>query len=398
MRVRSAARPPKSKRSILVSHVDPEILSRLKRRGLRSVASTGGTVGPQIVRLALPAGLSVAAAEALIRSAKASATTAADTYYYTQDHDEGSQATCPGVACDMRTLVGWTEPDDDEDDGCASAPVIGLVDTRVDTDLLALKGQDIEVLAPTGTGSDSDHGSAMASLLVGRPHGAVAGLLPHAKLIAVDAFSRAGVAQDRSDVLSLVRAIEALKTRGVKVIALSLAGPANPLLQAAIDAAVADGTLIVAAAGNEGPAASPVYPAAYSGVIAVTAVDRNLAIYRRANRGSYIDIAAPGVEVPVATSGGDVTLRSGTSYAVPFVTAAAAALSVGRSAASVRALLDDAALDLGPRGRDPTFGQGLLQMSAVCVVNPTPPPTAADAGGAPSAGSSGSLGILSTPQ
>ena len=103
----------------------------------------------------------------------------------------------------------------------------------------------------------------------------------------------------RSDVLSLVMAIEALTARGVKVINLSLAGPANPLLQRAIDVASAAGVIIVAAAGNEGPAAGPAYPAAYSGVIAVTAVDRNLAVYRRANRGDYVDIAAPGVEVPV---------------------------------------------------------------------------------------------------
>ena len=43
------------------------------------------------------------------------------------------------------------------------------------------------------------------------------------------------------------------------------------------------------------------YPAAYSGVVAVTAVDSRLEVYRRANRGDYIDIAAPGVNLPVVT-------------------------------------------------------------------------------------------------
>ena len=280
-------------------------------------------------------------------------------------------AVCAGTGCDARTLVGWVEPDDDEDDLCVSSPVIGLVDTRIDPSHAALAGQDIELLPPTGSGSDSDHGTAIASLLVGKAAAGTSGLLPRAKLVTVDAFSKGRSTDDRSDVLSLVRAIEALSARGVKVINLSLAGPPNPLLQRAIDAASKAGILIIAAAGNEGPASEPVYPAAYSGVIAVTAVDRNLAVYRRANRGDYVDIAAPGVEVPVASGASGVTLRSGTSYAAPFVAATAAALSVGRSAETVRALLNDAARDLGPPGRDPTFGWGLLQASAVCIKAPT---------------------------
>ena len=249
--------------------------------------------------------------------------------------------------------------------------MIGLVDTRVDPSHAALAGQDIERLQPTGSGSDSDHGTAIASLLVGKAAAGTSGLLPRAKLVTVDAFSKGRSTDDRSDVLSLVRAIEALSARGVKVINLSLAGPPNPLLQRGIDAASKAGILIIAAAGNEGPASEPVYPAAYSGVIAVTAVDHRLAVYRRANRGDYVDIAAPGVEVPVVSGASGVTLRSGTSYAAPFVAATAAALSVGRSAETVRALLDGAARDLGPPGRDPTFGWGLLQASTVCVKGPT---------------------------
>ena len=376
---RRASAPPAgplaATRSIIVSDLRPESLSRLARRGIRAADATQGTLGPPIVRLQLPRGMSVAAAQSLLRKVDSGANAASDTYYYVQDVTGETKPAvtpvCPARGCDPRTLVGWSEPDDDEDDLCVSSPTIGLIDTRVDPSHPALVGQDVEVLAPTGSGSDPDHGSAIAALLVGKAADAP-GLLPRAKLLAVDAFSRAPAANDRSDVLSLVMAIEALTARGVKVINLSLAGPANPLLQRAIDVASAAGVIIVAAAGNEGPAAGPAYPAAYSGVIAVTAVDRNLAVYRRANRGDYVDIAAPGVEVPVTSGDKGVTLRSGTSYAAPYVAATAAALSLGRSAATVRALLDGAARDLGPPGRDPTFGWGLLQASAVCIKNPAP--------------------------
>ena len=371
----SSRRPLASRRSILVSNLDPQALSRLARLGLKTTATTAGTLGPQIAKLELPPRLSIAAAQRLVGKIDARATSALDTYYYVQttaDESRDGGAVCAGMGCDARTLIGWVEPDDDEDDLCVSSPVIGLVDTRIDPSHAALAEQDIELLPPTGSGSDSDHGTAIASLLVGKAAAGTSGLLPRAKLVTVDAFSKGRSTDDRSDVLSLVRAIEALSARGVKVINLSLAGPPNPLLQRAIDAASKAGILIIAAAGNEGPASEPVYPAAYSGVIAVTAVDRNLAVYRRANRGDYVDIAAPGVEVPVASGASGVTLRSGTSYAAPFVAATAAALSVGRSAETVRALLNDAARDLGPPGRDPTFGWGLLQASAVCIKAPTP--------------------------
>ena len=133
--------------------------------------------------------------------------------------------------------------------------------------------------------------------------------------------------------------------------------------------------LIVAAAGNNGPGAAPSYPAAYPGVIAVTAVDRNLAIYSRATQGEYIDIAAPG--------GGGIA-RSGTSYAVPFISAAAAILRASDAlpdAASVQTTLEGRTLDLGKPGRDRTFGFGLLQAANLCQPHQDETPVAQSATG-----------------
>src|SRR3546814_4413372 len=91
-----------------------------------------------------------------------------------------------------------------------------------------------------------------------------------------------------------------------------------------VERARAGGMRLVAAAGNEGPHAAPVFPAGYPSVLAVTAVDASLQPYRHANRGDYIDLAAPGVDVWSARRGQGGRYNSGTSFAAPFVAAAAA--------------------------------------------------------------------------
>ena len=206
--------------------------------------------------------------------------------------------------------------------------------------------------------------------------------------IAVDAFYRDGGTADRTDVASLVTAIEALAERGVRVINLSLSGPANEVLQKAITAAQAKGIVIVAAAGNNGAGAEPSYPAAYPGVVAVTAVDHELNVYRRATRGPYVDLAAPGVNVWTASAQGTGSLKTGTSYAVPFVSAAAGVLLASHpelDMPAVRTRLEKATLDLGQPGRDPTFGFGLIQMAGLCEP-PAEAPAIATAPEFPSAG------------
>jgi subtilisin family serine protease len=216
---------------------------------------------------------------------------------------------------------------------CGPTPLIGLIDTGVNVEHEALKEQAIEVVARPASHADAslqEHGTAIAALLVGRRDSHTPGLLPHAKLVTVDAFYRDGGTADRTDVMSLVAAIEALAERGVRVMNLSLSGPANEVLQKAIEAAQAKGIVIVAAAGNNGAGAEPAYPAAYPGVIAVTAVDQELKVYRRATQGPYVDLAAPGVNVWTASAQGSGSLKTGTSYAVPFVSAAAGLLLASR--------------------------------------------------------------------
>ncbi|WP_205772402.1 S8 family serine peptidase [Microvirga calopogonii] len=332
-----------------------------------------------VVQLIPPRGVSLDEAQRRIHVVDASATVDFDHYYYT---DEGP-ADCTGPNCEAVSLVGWNTSASQR---CGPTPTIGLIDTRINRDHESLKGQSIEILSGLelrGSPSHQDHGTAIAAILVGRSGSSNPGLLPDGRLLAVEAFYRDGGTADRTDVVTLVGALEALAERNVRVVNMSLSGPTNEVLKRAIASAQEKGMIIIAAAGNNGAGAEPSYPAAYPGVIAVTAVDKKLAVYSRATQGEYIDIAAPGVDLWVASSGGS-TVKSGTSYAVPFVTAAAAILtasSASLDATDLQATLESNTLDLGAPGRDKTYGYGLLQAANLCAPRPKETPVAHSATG-----------------
>jgi subtilisin family serine protease len=340
-----------------------ESLTRLKARGFQAERQTKGTLA-SVVRLTPPRGMSLAQAQRVVRVADAGAVADFDHFYYT-DGAEG----CTGASCKAISLVGWSLPSAKQ---CGPVPTIGVIDTGIDREHEALRGQSIEIVSGLqihGAPSQRDHGTAVAALLVGRIGSSAPGLLPEARLLAVDAFYRDGGTADRTDVTTLVMALEALAERNIRVVNMSLSGPPNEVLKRAIASAQAKGMTIIAAAGNNGAGAEPSYPAAYPGVIAVTAVDGKRDVYRRATQGDYIDLAAPGVDLWVAAPGGGGTMKSGTSYAVPFISAAAAILhasDANRIPADLQAALEHNTMDLGKPGRDKTFGQGLLQAANLC--------------------------------
>jgi subtilisin family serine protease len=150
---------------------------------------------------------------------------------------------------------------------------------------------------------------------------------------------------------------------------MSIAGPQNLLLDRAGATATARGVGIVAAVGNDGPRAEPRFPAAYPWAIAVTAVDRDRGIYVRAGRGEHIDVAAPGVGLLVEDGRGRERLRTGTSFAAPFVTAALALTLARKADRPLEDALRDltaASMDLGEPGPDAIYGVGLLQVEPLC--------------------------------
>jgi subtilisin family serine protease len=144
---------------------------------------------------------------------------------------------------------------------------------------------------------------------------------------------------------------------------MSFAGGRDPLMLEALDVLAEKDVLLIAAAGNEGPDAAPAYPGNHPRTIAVTATDAQDAVFAKANRGSYVALAAPGVQIFAPGAGGTYLVDSGTSFAAAYASGAAALILQGRPGLKPRAvqeLLVGTAHDLGRPGRDPDYGAGLI--------------------------------------
>ncbi len=248
---------------------------------------------------------------------------------------------------------------------CDKPARVGMIDTAVDTHHLAFQNSTIEQkpFIEQGIKQPSAHGTAVAGLLVGQ-YETLQSPLTNAELFTASVFYSRNQVSQGATLLHLIKAIDWLVSSQVKVINMSLTGPDNPVLKLAISNAVKRQVVIVAAAGNDGPTAGPRYPAAYTDVIAVTAVDDKKQIYRWANQGDYIDFATYGVSVLTARKNNQLGRETGTSMAAPLVTAMSACLAKDQSindlAGYVKQQIESRAEDLGEPGKDPVFGYGFI--------------------------------------
>jgi hypothetical protein len=236
---------------------------------------------------------------------------------------------------------------------------VGLIDGGVDRAHPAFAGASVVQYGCGGTLVPSAHGTAVASLLVGRT-ARFQGAAPDAVLFAFDVYCgrRTGGAVD-----AIAAAFAALALEQVAVINVSLVGPRNLILERVIGRATAQGALVVAAVGNDGPHAPPLYPAAYDEVIAVTGVDRNRRLLVEAGRGNHVDFAAPGADLSAAGVDGQFLAVRGTSFSAPLVAGLLANSMLAPGADNARRAVDALAreaIDLGPRGVDTRYGKGLV--------------------------------------
>ncbi|RUV39041.1 S8 family serine peptidase [Mesorhizobium sp. M7A.F.Ca.MR.148.00.0.0] len=238
---------------------------------------------------------------------------------------------------------------------------IAVIDTGIDDTNPALSG----VIAgqfdamPDVPIEKRDHGTSIDGLIAGV--GALEGMAPGAKIYHARAFENGKSTMD-----VILSALDWAAEQDVRIINMSFVGPKNDLLGVACRNARALGMVLVAAAGNNGPKAPYGYPAAFDGVIAVTATDAKDGLMPQANRGAYVFISAPGVEM-VAPSGAGSDVVTGTSFAAAIVSGAIANLihaAPGRTADDIEKALAATARDLGPKGRDNDFGHGLLDIKA----------------------------------
>lgn len=238
-------------------------------------------------------------------------------------------------------------------EGSGAGAPIGMIDGGV-AQHPALAGAAIEQRGfVPGAPRPSGHGTAVASLLVGHA-GAFVGAAKGRRLLVADIYG--GQAASGS-ALGLARGLGWLADRGVRVVTISLVGPPNLLLERAVRAVQARGITLVAAVGNDGPAAPAQYPAAYPQVIAVTAVDARGRALPEAGRAAHLDFAAPGADMAAALPGSGYAAVRGTSFAAPLVAARVAAAN-GRLAA----------LDAEARPGKGKVGRGIL--CGACRIDP----------------------------
>ncbi|TNE32119.1 MAG: subtilase [Alphaproteobacteria bacterium] len=289
----------------------------------------------RVTRLSAPVGLDAGMALAKARNALPNATLDYTHYYAMQFSSAGAA----------------------EKDRNASLPrkkgklTIGMIDTGV-VSHSALRGASIESrnFGSVEGAATKTHGTAVASILVSEGSN---------KLYVANIF-RGSSSQPFTSADAIVDALDWMVANKVPVVNMSLSGPRNAILDRLVEQSVGRGTMIVAAAGNGGPTAPPAYPAALRSVVAVTAVDHENRVYRYANQGRYITVAARGVGEAAADSRGGIGQFSGTSFATPHVSAWMARCLTRSSPLTCGRKLRTSARDLGAPGYDPVYGYGLV--------------------------------------
>ncbi|HCL27643.1 MAG TPA: hypothetical protein DIC52_04300 [Candidatus Latescibacteria bacterium] len=297
--------------------------------------------------------------------------------------------------------IGWTQ----RDPGSAAGVLVAVVDSGVDGDHPDLAAQiwhnsaeldGLEGFDDDGNGyvddiagwdftdapglpgdgdftdpdadpeDESGHGTHVAGIIAAASDNGIGitGIAPGASLMVLRAgfnIGSSGYLQDDDVAAAIVYAAD----NGAQVINLSLGDPRySPLMADAVRYAIELDVVVVAAAGNEG-SAEVYYPARLDGTIGVAASGRSDLPASFSNRGTSIDLIAPGVAVHSATLGGGYGDLSGTSMAAPHVSAVAALIRARHpeySRLQVLGALVSAAQDVGAAGWDEYSGHGLLRV------------------------------------
>ncbi len=317
---------PARRGELLLLDVDAAGLARIKVSGFTILAVEDiADLGIDVSRIGVPRGMSLAEAQRELAVQLPDTVISADNLHFPAN----GLSALPSIASASSSQV-------------AIFTSVGMID--------GAPGTSVPVAATKGFAKGapypSNHGSAVASLL--KNNG-----VTHISVADVYGNDPAG-----GNALAIARALGWLAGQGTKVVTISLVGPKNSVLARAISSAQAKGIVIIAAVGNDGPAAPPAYPASYDGVVAVTGVDGRTRPLIEAGRALHLDYSAPGADVYAANAKGKIIKVRGTSFAAPLV-AARAALALGNGR-NWRAQLDREARDLGPKGHDALYGRGLL--------------------------------------
>ncbi len=318
---------PARRGELLVMDADPAILATLPAEKFELLnRETVEGLDFEIIRIGYSEDMSLEEAQEALGRLLPKAEIAADNLHFQSGVQDGAAL----VAASASAAAG-----------SASVPV-GMIDGATGDSVPVGQTRGFAEGAPY----PSNHGSAVASLL------ASAGVRD-IRVADVYGTDKAG-----GNALAMAKGLGWLVGQGSKVVTISLVGPRNSVLERAIASAQRKGVVVVAAVGNDGPAAPPAYPASYKDVVAVSAVDRKRRALIEAGRALHLDYTAPGADIRGLDAKGKRIRLRGTSFATPLVAArVASAIAAGRS---WRTTLDQEAIDLGPDGTDDTFGRGLV--------------------------------------
>ncbi len=240
---------------------------------------------------------------------------------------------------------------------------VAVIDTTIDMRHPVLAGVVTENFDAMGAlDKPHAHGTGIAGVIAA--HGRLTGVAPSVKILGIAAFASLG---SKGSSWNILNGIEKAGTARAQVVNMSFAGPADPEMHAKIVALRQRGVVVIAAAGNAGPNAKPLYPGAFPEVIAVTATDADDKVFAQANRGTHIAVAAPGVAILAAAPEESYRMQSGTSFAAAQVSGVVALLlerNRNLDVAAIRRILMTSARDLGMPGHDDQFGSGIVDAYA----------------------------------
>ena len=265
----------------------------------------------------------------------------------------------------MRMGVAW-----DVTKG-TTAKTIAILDTGIDLDHPEFSGRRRTgynaFTNGTNVADDSGHGTVVAGIAAAATNNGrgIAGAAWNAGILPVKVMNANGEGTDANIAEGITWAVD----HGATVLNLSLGGPgASAVLKSAVDYALSRDRVVVVAAGNEGSDV-PSYPAAYKGVLAVTATDAQSNFAWFSNHGWWVDVAAPGMGIvgPINGPGEEYVIGDGTSFAAPLVAGVAFLVRVKNptwTQSQVLWRIRSTSRDMGPSGIDPFYGQGRIDAAA----------------------------------
>ncbi|MEU1479254.1 type VII secretion-associated serine protease mycosin [Streptomyces sp. NPDC001668] len=269
---------------------------------------------------------------------------------------------------------------------------VAVIDTGVDTVNAQLKGGAVidgtDYLHKGGTGKIDPtvgHGTKVAGIIAARKLEGTGfiGLAPEATIIPI----RQNDDKGSGNVGTMMQAIIWAADHGASIINISqdTASKMNPTVDTAFRNAIKyaqdkHDVLIVAAAGNNGAdgRTQKTYPAAYPGVLAVAASDRNNARAPFSQSGSFVGVAAPGIDMVSTVPVGGHCVDQGTSFAAPYVSGVAALIRAKHPEWTYKQVITqiEQTADRTKAGRDDFVGWGVIDPAAA-VNDDTTPPSAA---------------------